>query len=99
MGRVSPRRRSADSTSFFRVPTISELEQLLSDRLDALPPAARAQLLRVLMPRDFDRAGRIGEFWASPATRSFGELFIDLEEDGVARAVVAGILREAGRGR
>lgn len=81
------------------MPTISELEQLLRDRLDALRPAARAELLRVLMLPDFDRAGRIGEFWASPATRSFGELLIDLEEDGVARAVVVGIPREAGRGR
>lgn len=44
---------------------------------------------------DFDRAARIGEFWASPATRSFGELLIDLEEDRVARAVVVGLLLEA----
>ena len=43
---------------------------------------------------DFDRAGRIGEFWASPATRSFGELLIDLEEDRLARAVVVGMLHE-----
>jgi hypothetical protein len=43
--------------------------------------AARAELLHVLMLPDFDRAGRIGEFWASSATRSFGELLIDLEDD------------------
>jgi hypothetical protein len=30
---------------------------------------------------DSDRAERIGEFWASPATRTFGELLIDLEDD------------------
>jgi hypothetical protein len=77
------------------VPTIEELEELLAQRLDALPPAARAELLHVLMLPDFDRAGRIGEFWASPATRSFGELLIDLEEDRVARAVVVGMLRSA----
>jgi hypothetical protein len=46
---------------------------------------------------DFDRAGRIGEFWASPVTRSLGELLIDLEEDSLARAVVVGMLREAER--
>jgi hypothetical protein len=46
---------------------------------------------------DIERAKRIGEFWASPATRSFGELLIDLEEDRVARAVVVGMLREAER--
>ena len=76
------------------MPTISELEQLLAQRLDALPQAARAELLDVLMLSDFDRAARIGEFWASPATRSFGELLIDLEEDRLARAVVTLILRE-----
>jgi hypothetical protein len=43
---------------------------------------------------DFDRAARIGEFWASPETRSFGELLIDLEEDRFARALVVGMVRE-----
>jgi hypothetical protein len=43
---------------------------------------------------DFDRADRIGEFWASPETRTFGELLIDLEEDKAARAVIVGLLRE-----
>jgi hypothetical protein len=46
---------------------------------------------------DFDRAARIGEFWASPATKSFGELLIDLWEDRLARAVIVGMLREAER--
>jgi hypothetical protein len=76
------------------MPSIPELEQSLRDRLDAFPLAARAELLHVLMLPDFDRAARIGEFWASPATRSFGELLIDLEDDRVARAVVVGMLRE-----
>jgi hypothetical protein len=58
--------------------------------VDALPPAARAELLHVLMLPDFERADRIGEFWASPETRTFGELLIDLEEDRAARAVVFG---------
>ena len=77
------------------MPTIPEL---LRRRLDAFPPAARAELLHVLMLPDFKRAWRIGEFWASPVTRSFGELLIDLEEDRLARAVVVGMLREAERG-
>jgi hypothetical protein len=42
-----------------------------------LPPAARAELLHVLRLHDFDRADRIGEFWAHPETRTFGELVID----------------------
>jgi hypothetical protein len=37
---------------------------------------------------------RDGEFWASPETRAFGELLIDLEEDKAARAAVFGLLRE-----
>jgi hypothetical protein len=41
-----------------------ELERQLRDRLDALPPAARAELLHVLMLPDFDRDARIGEFWS-----------------------------------
>jgi hypothetical protein len=47
---------------------------------------------------DFDRADRIGEFWANPNTRSFGELLINLEEEPAANAVIWGLLREMGRG-
>jgi hypothetical protein len=70
--------------------TFEEMEAALRARLEALPPAARAELIRVLRLPDFDRADRIGEFWASPETRTFGELLIDLEEDRAARAVVFG---------
>jgi len=58
---------------------------------------AAAELLHVLRLPDFDRADAIGEFWASPETRTFGELLIDLEEDKAARAVVFGLLRERER--
>jgi hypothetical protein len=40
-----------------------ELEDRLRERLDALGPAPRAELIHVLMLPDFDRADRIGEFW------------------------------------
>jgi hypothetical protein len=43
-----------------------ELERQIRKRLDALGPAPRAKLLRVLMLPDFDRAERIGEFWGNP---------------------------------
>jgi len=33
----------------------------------------------------------------SPATRTFGELLIDLEEDKTLKAVIWGLLREMGR--
>ena len=41
------------------------VEKQLRERLDAFGPAPRAELLHVLMLPDFDRADRIGEFWAT----------------------------------
>jgi hypothetical protein len=67
-----------------------QLERRLRERLDALGPAPRAELLHVLMLPDFDRADRIGEFWGNPKTRAFAELLIDCEEDRTLRAVLWG---------
>jgi len=72
--------------------TFEEMEKALRQRLEALPPAARAEFQHVLRLPDFERADRIGEFWGHPETRTFGELLIDLEEDKAARAVVFGLL-------
>jgi hypothetical protein len=47
-----------------------EIERELQARLDAFPPAARAELLHVLMLPDFERAARIGEFWSYPQSRT-----------------------------
>jgi hypothetical protein len=74
-----------------------ELERRLQERLDAMPPAARTELLHVLMLPDFERADRIGEFYGYPESRTFAELLIDCEEDRVLRAVLVGMLREADR--
>jgi hypothetical protein len=43
-------------------PSPDELERRLQERLDALGPAPRSELLHVLMLPDFDRVDRIGEF-------------------------------------
>jgi hypothetical protein len=71
-----------------------ELERRLHERLDALGPAPRAELLHVLTLPDFERADRIGEFWGNPKTRTFAELLIDCEEDRTLRAVLVWMLRE-----
>jgi hypothetical protein len=46
-----------------------ELERQLRDRLEALGPAPRAELLHVLTLPDFERADRIGEVWSYPGSR------------------------------
>jgi hypothetical protein len=72
---------------------LDELERRLQ-RLDALGPAPRAELLHVLMLPDFERADGIGEFWTYPQSRTFAELLIDCEEDRTLWAVLVGMLRE-----
>jgi hypothetical protein len=74
-----------------------ELERQLRERLDALGPAPRAELLHVLMLPDLERADRIGEFWSYPESRAFAELLIDCKQDRTLRAVLVGMLRESER--
>ena len=75
-----------------------ELEKQRLERLDALGPAPRAELLHVLMLPEIERADRIGEFWGYSESRAFAELLIDYEEDRTLRAVLVGMLRERQRG-
>jgi hypothetical protein len=74
-----------------------ELERRLRERLDALGPAPRAELLHVLLLPDFERVGAIQSYWSNPPTRTFGELLIDCEEDRTLRALLIGMLREGER--
>jgi hypothetical protein len=43
-----------------------ELDRRLRERLDALGPAPRAELLHVLMLPDFDRVEMIQTYWGNP---------------------------------
>jgi hypothetical protein len=67
---------------------VTNLSPRLRQRLDALGPAPRAELLHVLMLPDIERAERIGEFWSYPQSRTSAELLIDCEEDRTLRAVL-----------
>jgi hypothetical protein len=71
------------------------LERVLRERLDALGPPPRAELLHVLTLPDFERAGMIGGYYGNPKTRTFAELLIDCKESPTTRAVLVGMLREA----
>jgi hypothetical protein len=72
---------------------LDDLERDLRAKLDALGPTVRAELLRVLMLLDYERAGEIGAYWRS-GTKTFAELLIDCEESPHMRGVVMGVLRE-----
>jgi hypothetical protein len=73
-----------------------ELESRLRERLDALGSAPRVELLHVLVLPDFDRADAIGEFWGEPGESRLRRALDRCEEDRTLRAVLVGMLREAG---
>jgi hypothetical protein len=67
------------------VTDLTDLERTLRDRLEALDPRVRTELLNVLMTPDYERARRIGDLWLDPRSRTFVELLIDAEEDPPTR--------------
>jgi hypothetical protein len=75
-----------------------QLERRLQERLDALGPPPRAELLHVLMLPDFEWADRIGEFWGYPESRAFAELLIDCGDRALRACLSACCGRPAARG-
>jgi len=61
-----------------------ETERRLRERLDALGPAPRGELLHVLMLPDLERAERIGELWGYPQSRTFAELWGGVGQGGLS---------------
>ena len=62
-----------------------ELERRLRERLDALGPAPRAELLHVLRMPDFERADRIGSYCGNPKTQTFAELLTTVRDRSSGR--------------
>ena len=62
-----------------------ELERRLRERLDALGPAPRAELLHVLRMPDFERADRIGSYWGNQKTQTFAELLTTVRDRSSGR--------------
>jgi hypothetical protein len=58
----SRRPRSRTRRISLHVVNLDEMEAGLKARLEALPPAARAELIHVIRLPDLDRVERIGEF-------------------------------------
>lgn len=77
--------------------TFEEMEARLRARLEALPAAARAELLHVLLcPTSIAPSGSV----SSGAIRSAAPselLMIDCDKDRTLRAVLVGMLREGER--
>jgi hypothetical protein len=74
--------------------TLHELEETFRERLDALGPARRAELLHVLMLPTSSAPTGSASSGATRQSRTFAELLIDCEEDRTLRAVLVGMLRE-----
>ena len=101
-------RRSEPTPGSRSVGAIPRIADIPRDRLHRAPPiqprrnpghrpALGAGLLHVLTLPDFDRVGAVQSHWGNPATRIFGELLIDREEDRTLRAVLVRLLGETDR--
>jgi len=64
----------------------------LRERVDAISPAARAELLHALMLPE-SAADRIGGYGSAVSTARLTELFEDAQRDPALRAMLVGMLR------
>jgi hypothetical protein len=69
----------------------------LRERVNAISPAARAELLQALMLPESEEAARIGGYGGAASTARLAELFEDSQRDPALRAVLVGMLRETDR--
>lgn len=61
-------RTESSQRHWVRIVRFEEIEQALRQRLEAFPPAARAELLHAFPP-DFDRIDRIGSYYGNRRAR------------------------------
>jgi hypothetical protein len=61
-------------------------------KLKSLPPAARRDLLKVLLSDSTTRADVIRQFYEREDTRNLAEVVMDLESDDLLRLTVIGLI-------
>jgi hypothetical protein len=66
----------------------------IARRLRRVPPAARADLLRLLESDDRVRADVIRQFYERPGGQAMAEVLMDLEQDEILRWRVVELLRD-----
>jgi hypothetical protein len=71
----------------------------LRERVNAISPAARAELLHALMLPESEGAARIGGYGSAASIARLAELFEEARRDPALRAVLVGMLREGERRR
>jgi hypothetical protein len=74
--------------------TVEPVSLRLRERVNAISPAARAELLHALMFPESEGAARIGGYGSAASTARVAELFEDAQRDPAIRAVLLGMLRE-----
>jgi hypothetical protein len=76
---------------------LEDMEEAIHQRIDALPKAARAELLHALMLPESEGAARIGGYGSAASIARLAELFEDAQRDPALRAALVGILRDMER--